>query len=161
MYNLHIYYPINDFYITLIYYKEESKELVLKQTLSLGFRDIKPSLQTKDHMQVIKQMMFTMMNVPDQRRENLGPLNSLQKSRAGLSMEGERACRIRREREHIKNNKWSKVRVWGMCQKGLRRVRRLFEPDTDSEPGQVGSEEVVSLSHYKQGTIVSTVEQTA
>lgn len=161
MYNLHIYYPINDFYITLIYYKEESKELVLKQTLSLGFRDIKPSLQTKDHMQVIKQMMFTMMNVPDQRRENLGPLNSLQKSRAGLSVEGERACRIRREREHLKNNKWSKVRVWGMCQKGLRRVRRLFEPDTDSEPGQVGSEEVVSLSHYKQGTIVSTVEQTA
>lgn len=160
MYNLHIYYPITDFYITLIYYKEESKELVLKQTLSLGFRDIKPSLQTKDHMQVIKQMMFTMMNVPDQRRENLGPLNSLQKSRAGLSVEGERACRIRREREHLKNNKWSKVRVWGMCQKGLRRVRRPFEPDTDSEPGQVGSEDV-GLSHYKQGTIVSTVEQTA
>lgn len=45
--------------------------------------DIKPSLQIKDHMQVIKQMMFTMVNVPDQRRESLGPQNSLQKSRLG------------------------------------------------------------------------------
>lgn len=47
-----------------------------------------------------------------------------------------------------------------MCQKGLRRVRRPFEPDTDSEPGQVGSEDV-GLSHYEQGAIVSTVEQAA
>lgn len=47
-----------------------------------------------------------------------------------------------------------------MCQKGLRRVRRPFDPDTDSEPGQVGSEDV-GRSHYEQIAIVNTVEQAA
>lgn len=79
--------------------------------------DIKPSFQTKDHMQVIKQMMFTMANVPDQRRESLGPLTSLQKSRDGLSMAGECACRTRGEREHLKKASGAKPQPEGHAQK--------------------------------------------
>lgn len=45
-----------------------------------------------------------------------------------------------------------------MCQKGLRRVRRPFDPDIDSKP--VSSEDV-DLSHYEQVAIVNTVEQAA